>query len=198
MLLVAPAVRGLGDALRNELIGTGGAPLCRPHYRSILTHQSECMLQWAVRVSVAYPPDTDTPVCSPPELLSLCAFVQGKCAQTIRSGRLFRFACQGFEQENKTKPPETSRISPPEVYPAVRTYSAHFAPVSDRSHTATIVAAHCVCKTYLTVGAESSPSGCGGTVAALVSECWSLPFAIARPSAESSHQLGGWHHPDFR
>ena len=43
------AVRGLADALRNELCGTG------------------------VRVSVAYPPDTDTP---------------------------------GFEQENKTKPPE--------------------------------------------------------------------------------------------
>ena len=76
------AVRGLADALRNELCGTG------------------------VRVSVAYPPDTDTP---------------------------------GFEQENKTKPPECmcarrsstplnflctltlacgSRISPPEVHAA--------------------------------------------------------------------------------
>jgi len=56
------AVRGFCDAIRNELIGTG------------------------VRVSIGYPPDTDTP---------------------------------GFEQENKTKPPECLRISPPEVYSAV-------------------------------------------------------------------------------
>ena len=56
------AVRGFCDAIRNELLGTG------------------------VRVSIAYPPDTDTP---------------------------------GFEQENKTKPLECQKISPPEVYSAV-------------------------------------------------------------------------------
>ncbi|GBG25085.1 3-ketodihydrosphingosine reductase [Hondaea fermentalgiana] len=55
------AVRGLTDALRNELIGTG------------------------ISVHIAYPPDTDTP---------------------------------GFKEENKTKPPETLKISPPEVYSA--------------------------------------------------------------------------------
>jgi NAD(P)-dependent dehydrogenase (short-subunit alcohol dehydrogenase family) len=38
------AVRGLADALRNELVGTG------------------------VRVSIAYPPDTDTPVRPAPRL----------------------------------------------------------------------------------------------------------------------------------
>jgi hypothetical protein len=62
----------------------------------------------SVRVSVAYPPDTDTP---------------------------------GFEQENKTKPPETSRISPPEVYPAVR--AAKFAEilrdVAHNTHTANCI-----------------------------------------------------------
>ena len=55
------AVRGLSDALRNELRGTG------------------------VSLHVAYPPDTDTP---------------------------------GFAEENKKKPKETLRISPPEVYSA--------------------------------------------------------------------------------
>ena len=90
------------------------------------------------------------------------------------------------------------------MYPAVRTYWARFAPLAARAYTAPFVAATFVLALSLVGthkmpnrGWDCFPSGRGGTVVALVSECWSLPFAIARPSAESSHQLGGWDYPDF-
>jgi len=61
------ALRGLADALRNELLGFG------------------------ITVQIAYPPDTETP---------------------------------GFAHENKTKPPETSAMVPPDVYPPAKVASA--------------------------------------------------------------------------
>ena len=67
------ALRGFGDALRNELIGFD-----RAAGRSGAS-------AGGVRVHIAYPPDTQTP---------------------------------GFDLENESKPVETSRVAPPDVYPA--------------------------------------------------------------------------------
>ena len=66
------ALRGFGDALRNELVGFDRAA------------GGNGARAGGVRVHIAYPPDTQTP---------------------------------GFDLENESKPVETSRVAPPDVYP---------------------------------------------------------------------------------
>lgn len=95
------ALRGLADCLRNELLG------------------------FNVKVSIAYPPDTNTPgifVCL--LLWKLFFFFEfnlhklGKLIFHLFSWYVFYiiYLGPGFERENETKPKETLEISPPSVY----------------------------------------------------------------------------------